>query len=200
MFLVVVAVVRPALFGKMIALISASLAGGHLTAIPAGLGLGFRPLELICFLSFFNLMWLLLIYSLVIKLSDRATGHKLIGQMVRDTHAIAHSQKARVSRFGMLGLAIFVWLPFPWTGSMVGAVIGLLMGMSTERIMFVVVPSMFLGITTWTVCFTYLFDLMARLEQWFSFALAACIILLALLLRFHRAHRRENEKAWRPDS
>ncbi len=166
-----------------------------MTAIPAGLGLGFRAPELICFLSFFNLMWLLLLYSLVIKLSDRVAGHKLVGQMVRDTHAIAHRQKGRVGRFGMLGLAVFVWLPFPWTGPLVGAIVGLLMGMSTERIMFVVVPSTLLGITTWTFAFAHLFDLMAQLEQWFSAALAACIILLALLLRFHRAHRREAEQA-----
>ena len=137
-FLIIVAVVRPALFGKMLALISAILVGGHLGSIPAGLAMGFRTGEVICFLCLFNLMWLLLLFSLVIKLSDRAKGShagRVVGRMVQDTHRIAARQKSRVGRYGMLGLAVFVWLPFPWTGSVVGAVIGLLMGMSIQRIM-----------------------------------------------------------------
>ena len=194
MFLVVVAAVRPVLFGKMVALISAILVGGRLASIPAGLAIGFRPVELICFLSSFNLMWLLLSYSLVIKLSDRVTNGSLVRRMIQGTHEIADKQKSKVGQFGTLGLAIFVWLPFPWTGSVVGAVIGLLMGLSTGRIMLVVIPSMLVAISTWTLGFKYLFDEVAQLQKWFSAALAASIILLALLLRFHRLHRREGNQ------
>jgi uncharacterized membrane protein len=196
-FLVVVAIVRPALFGKMLALISASLVGGHLGSIPAGLAMGFRTGEVICFLCLFNLMWLLLFFSLVVKLSDRATGShagRVVSRMVQDTHRIAARQKSRVGRFGMAGLAVFVWLPFPWTGSLVGAVIGLLMGMSMERIMLVVVPSMITAITTWTLGFAYVFNLMAHLEKWVSPALAVCVILLAVLLRFRRLQRQEGKQ------
>jgi len=193
-FLIIVAVVRPALFGKMLALISAILVGGHLGSIPAGLAMGFRTGEVICFLCLFNLMWLLLLFSLVINLSDRAGGSRFVRRMVQDTHRIAARQKSRVGQYGMLGLAVFVWLPFPWTGSVVGAVIGLLMGMSIQRIMLVVVPSMIAAITTWTLGFKYIFDLTAHIENWFSPALAVCIILLVLLLHFRRLRRQESKQ------
>jgi len=192
--LLVVAALRPALFGKTVALITSIIVGGHLGSIPAGLAMGFRPGMLICLLSFFNLMWLLLFYSLVIKLSDRAVGRNLVGRIVQDTHRIATRQERRIRRFGTLGLAVFVWLPFPWTGSLVGAVIGLLMGLSTPRIMLVVVPSMLVAITSWTLGFAHLFHLMAQLEKGVAAGLVACIVLLALLIRFHHAHQREDDQ------
>lgn len=193
-FLVVVALVRPALFGKLVALISAILVGGHLGSIPAGLAMGFRPGEVICFLCLFNLMWLLLLFSVVVRLSGRVTNRGFVSRMVQDTHRIADRQKKRVGRFGMLGLAVFVWLPFPWTGSLVGSVIGLLMGMSIERIMLVVVPSMITAITTWTLGFAHILNLMAHIKKWFSPALAACLILLALLLHLRRLQRLERKQ------
>ncbi len=193
-FLVVVAIVRPPLFAKMLALISAILVGGHLGSIPAGLAMGFRPAEVICMLCLFNLMWLFLLFTVIIRLSDRSVTRGFMSRMVQDTHRIADRQRQRVGRFGMLGLAVFVWLPFPWTGSLVGAVVGLLMGMSIERIMFVVVPSMITAITTWTLGFAYVLNLMAHIKKWLSPAFAACLILLALLLHLRRLQRQEVPK------
>lgn len=148
--------IAPALPLKIAGVIATTGLGGQAGAILAGLELGLTPWCLAAVLSAFNLMHLCLFFPLFTSLYHRAAGMRFIGKLAVSTHRAAERQKDRVTRLGVLGLPLFIWLPFPWTGTLVGAVIGYLMGIPTGRIILIAIPTMLLSVLTWIFGVSYL--------------------------------------------
>jgi uncharacterized membrane protein len=139
----------PVVPAKIFGVIATSGVGGQAGAILAGLELGFEPLALACVLLAFNLMHLCLFFPLITTLYEQCARVRFLGKWLISTRRVAEKQKNKVMRMGAFGLPLFIWLPFPWTGTLVGAVIGYLMGLRTSNIMLIALPSMSLSVFTW---------------------------------------------------
>ncbi len=167
---------RPARAAKVCGVVATTAIGGQAGAILAGLELGFSPWELGAVLTAFNVMHLCLFFPLITSLYHNSMHLKVIGRWVAATRKAAERQKEKVTRLGSFGLPVFVWLPFPWTGTLVGAVIGYLLGMRTGRIFLVAVPAMLLSVVTWISAVNYLRVLSAIGRQITLVALAALLV------------------------
>ncbi len=147
---------KPGWAAKVCVVIATTGVGGQAGAILAGLELGFSAVQLGAVLIAFNVMHLCLFFPLITTLYHNSMRLKVIGRWVAATRREAEKQKEKVTRLGSFGLPVFVWLPFPWTGTLVGAVIGYLLGMRTSRVMLVAVPAMLLSVVTWVSAADYL--------------------------------------------
>lgn len=163
---------------EIVALITASVLSGRMASILTAQELGLHPLSIIFILSIWNSSVLFLFLPLIVSFSHNVIKVRFLGNMLDSTRKRAEVQKSRIRKYGPWGLAIFIWLPFPWTGAWVGAVVGLLMGMSVRKTLLIVTPSMVVGVVSCVLGLQYLFVLTGVIGKTF------CIIFLVGILLF----------------
>jgi len=120
------------------------------TAIPTGLSLGIHPAALISFLLYTDaVISMFLVWNL-----DYAKKIPYIGKLVERTEeegekAIKKYKWAK--RFGFVGLTIFVVIPFQYTGSVAGSIVGRVIGMTPLMTWLAVVIGCSTRSTIWTL-------------------------------------------------
>ncbi len=190
MFLVFLFIFQPESFMNVVTVFTTGVVGGRLMAISLGLEFGFHPVNLILLLCFFNSTWLFMFYPLVSMFFDYIVDVRILGKMLNTTRKIAEMQKKRIEKYGSLGLFVFVWLPLPWTGSLIGAIIGKLTGLSTRKSILIVVPAMLLGIYMWTVAFNDLFGLFGIIGKGIpTIYLVLFVFCISLFIRVRRSRK-----------
>lgn len=182
--LIILWICKPALAAQIVAVIAASLMGGRMASILAGLEFGMHSIALIVLLAVFNASWVLIFYPLIVTFSHHMMVKiKSVEKILAATKKTAEKQKERIIKYGSWGLAFFVWLPFPWTGSLVGSVVGFLIGLPTKRTILIVMPSMLLGIASCVFGFQYLFILTGSTGKIITLLLVGGIIFSSLFFR-----------------
>lgn len=107
-------------------------------------------------------------------------------------HSAAEAHKDRVQRYGVIGLFLFVWLPFWMTGPVVGCVIGFLLGLRTWVNMATVLASTYAAILGWAF---FLREFEEQLQVYGRYAGIIVVIAVGLFFFFlQRVHRRINGK------
>ena len=106
--------------------------------------------------------------------------HLLVIKWLRNTfdrlHKAAETHKDKVQKYGIIGLFVFVWLPFWMTGPVVGCVIGFLLGLKARLNIPVVLAGTYVAILGWAF-------FMRRLnERVASYSSYAGVVILALLI------------------
>lgn len=109
----------------------------------------------------------------------------LLGRLVGGVHRTALAHKDRVARFGVPGLAAFVFFPFWSTGVLVGAAVGHLLGMRAALLLPVVIVAHLLSVAS-------LVWLFAEMTAWSAFLESGLLrflpwLVLGTLLGVHLA-------------
>lgn len=102
----------------------------------------------------------------------------------------AEASRPRVARYGMVGLFVFVFLPFWMTGPVVGSIIGFLLGLKPRQNLAIVLTATYAAIGVWALLFEQLNDLLAQYGRYAAFASVLVLAAAALAVR-HFGH-------WRP--
>jgi len=132
----------------------------------------------------------LVIYPLFVlswrNLVDVRRLHRFLVQMRRS----AEASQAQVARYGMVGLFVFVFLPFWMTGPVVGSVIGFLIGLKARQNLSTVLAATYVAIGVWAVAFEQLNELLAAYGRYAAFATVLAFAALAIAVtRFGRSRR-----------
>lgn len=179
--LVYLLVYEKSIFLKIMGVIMASLAGGRSAAILTGLEFQVHNMIIILVLFVVNLAWLLTMFSLVIAFFNHISDIKFVGKMLKATKLRAEDQKSKVALWGSWALPVYIWLPFPFTGSFAGALIGFLMGIPLRRLLMVVIASMLVGILSWTYGFHSFFGLVGPTGKYVTYFVVAALIVCRLV-------------------
>ncbi len=171
------------LFLRALGVMTASVVGGRIPAILTGLELQLGAHTTAFLMMLINTAWLFIAFPLFVVFSQRVSRGKILSRFVASTADRASTQRQRIDRIGTWALPVFIWLPFPLTGAVVGAVIGLLMGMPHRRLMYLVVPSMWVGIFTWSVGFEHLIALTGHTGKIICWSVTGVILLYSLIAR-----------------
>jgi len=178
--LCVLFVLLPRLAAKIFAVVLSTAVGGRALAIATGLAVGLDAGSIILILSLFNVMWILIFYAVTVSAYANLVASPFLQRVVRPTTRVAERQRENLRGWPALGLLVFIWLPFPWTGAAVGSMIGFLLGMPSGRVMCVVLPAMLFSVVTWTVGFEYLFLFEGTAGKVVAVSLLLLILLAAL--------------------
>jgi uncharacterized membrane protein len=143
-----------------------------------------------------------LVYPLVVYIYERGARKWLGRPAVRSTIEAAERGRARIGRWGLLGIAVFVTLPFYMTGPIVGALIGYFLGYAAFATWSAVAAGTLSAVIVWTFFFEWLQNLIEEMAEGFSayVPLGILVIVLAGLVAARlRAHlrRRSRERARR---
>ncbi len=162
---------------QVVAVIATSVLGGRIASILAGQQLGLHPILIILILAIWNSSVLFVCLPLVVTLSHNVIRVRFLGKMLESTRKAAEVQLTEVRKYGAWGLPIFIWLPFPWTGALAGAIMGLLLGMSLRKTLWISIPSMVVSVASWVYGFQWFLVLTGTSGKLISIA-----VLLAILL------------------
>jgi uncharacterized membrane protein len=185
-FLGVCLVLDPGLSIKLLAVTGATLIGGRTAAIVAGLEIGLTSTVIASLLILVNSAWLLVVVPLFSSIQSHVVEHRMLKRFFDSVSSRAATQHRLFDALGGWALALFIWLPFPMTGGLAGAVIGLLLGLGMRRLMLIVLPSMWAGIVCWTYGFEYLFLFTGTTGKVICYGVTGAILIWSLLLRFRQ--------------
>lgn len=111
-------------------------------------------------------------------------------------HRAAESRGGAVRRFGIVGLFVFVFVPFWMTGPVVGAIIGFLIGLRAWVNVAVVLSATYVAIGVWGLLLNELSAWAATVNRFAPYALVLAIVFIAgvmVLLGRRREHSTQNE-------
>ena len=142
-----------------------SLGLGHKTIIPVCI-----TIETILVLIFYPLFVFSWRHLLVIKWLKKLFAH---------TQKTAEMHKAKIQRYGIIGLLVFVWFPFWMTGPMVGCVIGFLLGLRPRTNISIVLTGTYVAILGWAY---FLGQFHKQMAPYSSYATMVLVLLLIAIL------------------
>lgn len=144
---------------KILSMITANHVGGRLAFIGVGLEFNFSAPSLICIIIFYNTTFLLLAYSVIVFLWARTKRLKIIGNYIESMKKKAKERTQVMKKWNWFSISLFVWIPLPWTGAVMGSLVAHIEGYSTKDTLLIVIPSMWIGVVSWTLWFDELYGL-----------------------------------------
>lgn len=106
-------------------------------------------------------------------------------------HRSAQTHKGTVQRYGIIGLFVFVWLPFFMTGPVVGCVIGFLLGLRIRWNMAAVLAGTYTAIIGWAI---FMRTIHEHAVSTSSYSAGILLVLLMILIAVsHYLHKTLNE-------
>ena len=131
----------------------------------------------------------LLVYPLFVLSVENLLDLPRLRPVIAKLRATAEARQGAVSKFGVAGLFIFVFMPFWMTGPAVGSIIGFLLGIRPWVNIAVVLSSTYVAICLWGLMLNELNEWASAFGHLAPFALVLAIILLVLGGRVHRRVR-----------
>ena len=120
---------------------------------------------------------------------------KWLRNMLDRLHRSAETHKDKVQRYGIIGLFVFVWLPFWMTGPVIGCIIGFLLGLKAWLNIPIVLAGTSVAIFGWAF---FLRRLHGRVASYSSYApmviLALLIVIIVIGNRLHRTGQKNKNK------
>ncbi len=146
----------------------------------AGIGLcimqGFGPVITIAYNFYLEVLIVCFAYSIFVLTTNNYIRVMWVANLIERLAQKAVEQKDKVQSFGWIGLFIFVMLPLPVTGPVMGSVIGYMLGINLFKNFSAIGSGTLAAIIVWFFCFDFLEQRFHVIQYVF-----AAIVILALL-------------------
>ncbi len=137
-------------------------------------------------------MQVLLIYPFFVLSVDNLLDLPRLKPFINRLRTTAENRRGAVTKFGFVGLFIFVFMPFWMTGPVVGSVIGHLLGLRPWVNISVVLSATFVAIGVWGLLLNELSNWAAAYDRLAPFALVVAAALIVFSTHFWQ--RRKSAK------
>jgi len=181
---------NPSFAAKILSMVTANHLGGRLAFIAVGLENGLSSYLIIPIIVFYNTTYLLLMYSIFVFFSERVKKLKFIRNYIESIQNKAKNKKRLFKKWNWFGLSLFVWVPLPWTGAVIGSYIAHLEGYNTRETFLIVIPSMWIGIISWTLWFDELYEFIEQFGKGRTIFLTIFLLFLPILYYVLRGFRK----------
>jgi len=169
-------------------MIGACHVGGRLAFIGTGFEFGFKAFPLIIIIITYNTIYLLLVYSLFVFLSEKVLKCRIIASL----HQKVQSSKKIRSNWNLFSIAIFIWIPLPMTGATVGSLIAYFEGYDDHEILMVAIPSMWFGVVTWTLAFDRMYQILRNLNSGKTLIVTLVLLVAPIIYNLIRKNSKNN--------
>ena len=111
---------------------------------------------------------------------------KPLRRIMERTSIAAETHQDTIRKYGIIGLFMFVWIPFWMTGPMVGCAVGYLLGLRPWKNLTIVLSSTCLAVVCWALLLRKIHDKIAEYGPYASIVLVIAIILIVTVIYFLR--------------
>jgi len=155
---------------------------GRAAGMSFGYARGLGHLQVITLNMVIETIQVLVVYPLFVLSWRQLINVNALQSFVMRMHQAAESRSDTVRRFGILGLFLFVFIPFWMTGPVVGSIIGFLIGLRPWVNVTVVLISTYIAITLWALPLSDLSHWAATIDPDAPYALFGVIVLIAVIV------------------
>ena len=187
-------VTDPILAARIASMISANHLGGRLAFIGVGLEFGLPSSLIILIIIVYNTTYLLILNYLLVFFQEKIQKVGFIRKYTESLRKKAQKRARFVKKWSWIGIAVFVWLPFPMTGAVMGSIIAYIEGYNIRKTLLLVITSMWLGVVCWTLWFDELYMFINRFGKDRTLILTLSLIVLPLLFYLFNIIRRAVRK------
>jgi len=131
----------------------AHLAGGRASGIAIGRSAGLSVPMLIFAASYIDVTIVLTCFPVIVSGYRMLVRLGVFGELVKEALRSADESKGKVSKYGIVGLFLFVVFPFYMTGPLVGSLIAYFLGWNLAVSLVVVNAATIAAIVAWTFLF-----------------------------------------------
>lgn len=174
---------------KIVSMMASHLVSGRAGGISVGVEMGLPKWFIVIGATLVDSQIVLLLYPLFVFSYKNMVEIRFLKGMLDSSRRVAEQQKENISRFGIVGLILFVWFPLHMTGPLVGAIIGYFIGLKPYQNITVVLTGTFLAVLSWVVFFS---KMMVAIGE-FSFLIPLTILLAAIVGFFIVRHRHKRQ-------
>ncbi len=161
---------------------------GRAAAMAFGYSLGLSGSMVIFVCALLETVLVLLFYPLFVFSFRHLLQWRWLKRSFDRIHRSAELHKGKVQRYGIIGLFVFVWLPFFMTGPVVGCVIGFLLGLRVRTNMAAVLAGTYTAIVGWAVFMRTIHDHAASTSSYAAVVLLILLLILMIVSRgLHKA-------------
>ncbi len=179
--------VDPDLAASFAAMTGLNLTVGRAAGMSFGYASGLRHPAVITSNVLVETIQVLVIYPLFVLSWQNLVDVRHAQRLLVTLRHSAEANQPRVARYGMVGLFVFVFLPFWMTGPVVGSIIGFLIGLKTQHNLPIVLAATYAAVAVWAVFFESMNEWLAAYGRYAAFGLVLLVALAALALRAARA-------------
>ena len=111
---------------------------------------------------------------------------KPLRKIMERTSIAAETHQETIRKYGIIGLFMFVWIPFWMTGPMAGCAVGYLLGFSPWKNLSIVLSSTCPAVVCWALLLRKIHDKIAEYGPYSSIVLVIVIILIVTVIYFLR--------------
>jgi len=149
---------------------------GRIISMSVGYASGYGHAIVIAVNMWVETVLVLLFYPVFVFSIRKLVEFPRLKRFLERTQAAAERHHNKVRRYGIIGLFIFVWVPFWMTGPIVGSAIGYLIGFPAWLTLLVVLAGTYTAMATWAYV---LFDIYSHAS---SFGPWAPILIIGLII------------------
>jgi len=199
LFLAIISIgylISPKTSRSLIMITVTNLIFGRAAGMSLGYAVGFGHLPVVPLNMFIESVLVFIFYPLFVLSWRSVVVSRRLGGFMKRVRRSAEKHEALIKRFGVIGLFVFVWLPFSMTGPMVGCAIGYMMGLSIKVNLGVVISSTYLAIIGWAFFLRGAMERLAGYSTYAPITIVTTIIAVIVILHIRRS-RRESAQAHR---
>jgi len=171
----------------------ASLAFGTVVSMSIGYAAGYGHALVIAVNMWMETVVVVLFYPVFVLSVRKLVVFPKLKRFIERTQAAAERRHDTVRRYGIIGLFIFVGVPFWMTGPVVGSVIGYMLGFPAWLTLSVVIAGSFMTLLIWAYLLFGLFTRAAIFGPWAAMLIVGLIVLVTLA-SYLLERRRNNRK------
>jgi uncharacterized membrane protein len=174
---------------RILSMIGACHVGGRLAFIGTGFEVGFTTIPIIVIIIFYNTAYLLIVYSIFVLLSENVSKFKFF----KSIHDKVQKSKNIHNKWNLISIAVFIWIPLPMTGAVVGSLIAYLEGFQNRQVALVSVLSMWFGVISWTLLFNQMYGFLRSLHSYTTLLFTLLLLMLPFIVAFFQKFRKRKE-------
>lgn len=176
----------PASFHQILGLTATEVIFGRIACMAFGYSLGLNHTMVILICIILETILVLIFYPLLVFTWRQLLAFKWLRGISNRTRITAENRKDTVQRYGIIGLFVFVWLPFWMTGPVVGCMIGYLLGLRVKVNITTVLIGTYVAILGWAFLLKQLHQKTMSYSSYGIITLAAVISAAALFWTFRK--------------
>ena len=183
MFLLITYYINPAYANKISGMVVTNIAVGRVPSISLGYASGLSHFTVIFINVLVEMIMVSILYPLFVFSFNNILKIKRLEKFFSDVQNYKKEHQKLFDRYGMIGLFIFVFIPFWMTGPIVGSMIGYMLGMKHCNTMAIVAVATAIAITLWGIFLHGLLDMLMHINSTLIWIFLAAVVALFLIIR-----------------
>jgi uncharacterized membrane protein len=186
LFLIIFYFIDPELSHKISAMVMANIVVGRVPSLSLGYASGLSHFYVIATNVYTEMILVTLLYSAFVFSYNNILHIHYLEHFFQKIQEYRIRYETLFDKYGIVGLFIFVFIPFWMTGPIVGAIIGHLIGLKDRTIMITVFIATIFAVTLWGLLLNELIILMNMINSsmiWFILVFGVILVFLVKFLR-----------------